>query len=402
MRFGAKNAPTLRCTSHSLLLHLAALASCFLPHCSISPSHSTSAMAASPRIAVLQLSPAHGAPLENAARVQQMTSQCVCRRRSSLLGLVLREGAAEQLTPAPLSTQLEARRSGSADLARDGLERCVDPLLVRRPSAAPLTLSVSGYIFPTPASIEPSLERLSTRSSSSRTSSSSPTQALCSSLARRLECYVLCGLPALLAHAFSSSSASSAAFDARPSEPSPSGSGRSKEGEEGAYNAALLLDRTGEAVHVFRKHFLYEADEAWACEGAFLRLASLMSREETDGTVCNDAGPGFEFVDLPKPLGRVSCTFLALESSSRTLTRASSQLAVGICMDLNRACPILPLLSLPSRPSTPPRKADTSHPHRSLSLPSRLRLIRAGFVLRQESRRYAGAAYGVAQARSGR
>jgi hypothetical protein len=102
-------------------------------------------------------------------------------------------------------------------------------------------------------------------------------------------------------------------------------------------------------VHVFRKHFLYEADEAWACEGAFLRLASLMSREETDGTVCNDAGPGFEFVDLPKPLGRVSCTFLALESSSRTLTRASSQLAVGICMDLNRACRSLPCLLVPQR-----------------------------------------------------
>ncbi|PWN96844.1 carbon-nitrogen hydrolase [Tilletiopsis washingtonensis] len=197
-------------------------------------------MAASPRIAVLQLSPAHGAPLENAARVQQMTSHL---KRGEVDLLILPE------------------------------------------------MALSGYIFPTPASIEPSLERLSTRSSSSRTSSSSPTQALCSSLARRLECYVLCGLPALLAHAFSSSSASSAAFDARPSEPSPSGSGRSNAGEEGAYNAALLLDRTGEAVHVFRKHFLYEADEAWACEG-----------------------PGFEFVDLPKPLGR---------------------LAVGICMDLN-------------------------------------------------------------------
>ncbi|KAK0563568.1 hypothetical protein OC844_002145 [Tilletia horrida] len=64
------------------------------------------------------------------------------------------------------------------------------------------------------------------------------------------------------------------------------------------YNSAALFDRSGQLIHVFRKHFLYEDDKTWAQEG-----------------------PGFQYVDLPD-IGR---------------------LCVGICMDLNRAH--LPLLA---------------------------------------------------------
>lgn len=33
------------------------------------------------------------------------------------------------------------------------------------------------------------------------------------------------------------------------------------------YNSAILTDRVGKTVHVFRKHFLYKDDKTWAQEG---------------------------------------------------------------------------------------------------------------------------------------
>lgn len=62
------------------------------------------------------------------------------------------------------------------------------------------------------------------------------------------------------------------------------------ETEDTPYNSALLVSRSGQVLHVFRKHFLYEDDHRWA-----------------------RAGSGLQFIDLPD-LGRM---------------------VVGICMDLN-------------------------------------------------------------------
>ena len=56
--------------------------------------------------------------------------------------------------------------------------------------------------------------------------------------------------------------------------------GREREGA--AYNSiAIVAPSTGELLHVYRKHFLYEVDERWALEG-----------------------PSFESFDLPR-LGKV-------------------------------------------------------------------------------------------------
>jgi protein N-terminal amidase len=39
-----------------------------------------------------------------------------------------------------------------------------------------------------------------------------------------------------------------------------------QEGER-AYNAMAVVNRQGEVVTIYKKHFLYEADETWATEG---------------------------------------------------------------------------------------------------------------------------------------
>ena len=44
-------------------------------------------------------------------------------------------------------------------------------------------------------------------------------------------------------------------------------SSNSSSGTMDLYNSMLLVDRTGELLHVYAKHFLYETDKIWASEG---------------------------------------------------------------------------------------------------------------------------------------
>jgi protein N-terminal amidase len=95
--------------------------------------------------------------------------------------------------------------------------------------------AITGYVFPTPKSIEPFLEQ--TRAG--------PSSSFCSSLAKRLECYVVAGYPERLA-------------DGERIEEKPDILGA---------NGATLFGPDGEPVGHYRKSHLYELDVPWAKAG---------------------------------------------------------------------------------------------------------------------------------------
>lgn len=150
-------------------------------------------------------------------------------------------------------------------------------------------MALTGYIFKDLKDIEPLCEEVGL---AAPRSGGNTTISLAQSLSQRLKCYTLMGFPEVVRSPPESSTGTedpvvSTPFDARPipdSTPSPPS-------YPAYYNSALLTSPAGRVLHSFRKHFLFEADETWSLPG-----------------------PGFQYIDLPPPLGR---------------------LAVAICMDLN-------------------------------------------------------------------
>jgi protein N-terminal amidase len=112
-------------------------------------------------------------------------------------------------------------------------------------------LAFTGYNFTSPTHITPFVE----------TPTSSPSREWARDIARTRECHVLVGLPTQ---------------------------------DVGRYNTAVMVDSSGNMVHEYHKHHMFETDYKWGCL----------------------AGPGFTVLTLPL-CGR--------------LVRAT----VGICMDLN-------------------------------------------------------------------
>ena len=145
-------------------------------------------------------------------------------------------------------------------------------------------MALTGYVFQDEADINPFVESIDTHVTG-------PSFHLARKLALQLGSYILIGFPEdgrvqcrLTATNANLPPTSSDAFDARSAElvaaaANEAGSSMTH------FNSALLVDRRGNCVHTFRKHFLYELDKRWAQEG-----------------------PGFQYVDLPD-LGRVSLGF---------------------------------------------------------------------------------------------
>ncbi|KDN35892.1 carbon-nitrogen hydrolase [Tilletiaria anomala UBC 951] len=157
-------------------------------------------------------------------------------------------------------------------------------------------MGLTGYIFQDEKDIQDVLESVrASRDAGEDETETCPTLHLAQKLASSLQCYVLAGFPENAHHAsprvaidrspISSSSLCIPPCDSRTHDLIPTDRKRTD-----LYNSAVLADRTGNLIHVFRKHFLFDDDKRWAEES-----------------------PGFEYVNLPD-LGR---------------------LAVGICMDLN-------------------------------------------------------------------
>lgn len=138
----------------------------------------------------------------------------------------------------------------------------------------------TGYVFSGPDEIRPHIEVTHTEAGAlSQTSNVS--LSLASKLAARLGCYVVLGFPerglAPSAHSQTQASRPEVSVqsshsrtiqrpaDSRvrgePTWPTPPST------EHGWYNSAMLVDRQGQLLKVFRKHFLFEDDKRWATEG---------------------------------------------------------------------------------------------------------------------------------------
>ncbi|TYJ52010.1 hypothetical protein B9479_007386 [Cryptococcus floricola] len=142
-------------------------------------------------------------------------------------------------------------------------------------------MCLSGYIFPTPASISilPYLEppRIG------------PTSLLARSLSTRLKCHVIAGYPERLEDADAQESGGGVVSGDAEAE---AGAGAESEMSQAAaaaagvagvgYNSALISSPSGEIVGNYRKTFLFDTDKNWA-----------------------RAGAGFKYFDLGGALGRV-------------------------------------------------------------------------------------------------
>lgn len=152
-------------------------------------------------------------------------------------------------------------------------------------------MCLSGYIFQKPEEVRALAE--SSQAAGNDDGSGAVTIAMAQSLSKRLGCYTLAGFPEVESHAKAAGEGATSdplqIFDARPSG-SQAHIPENNSGEPRMYNSAVLTSPSGSIVRIFRKHFLFDADELWAHDGS-----------------------GFQYVDLPR-LGR---------------------LGVGICMDLN-------------------------------------------------------------------
>lgn len=129
-------------------------------------------------------------------------------------------------------------------------------------------MALSGYIFPTPASVRPYLEppRIG------------PTSLLCRKLAKRLGCCVVAGYPEVLTDS-DSGAESSGSFGGASTPATASASAMTGQSAGGAdldikgealgvgYNSAMVVDKTGEVIGNYRKTFRFETDKNWAREG---------------------------------------------------------------------------------------------------------------------------------------
>lgn len=150
-------------------------------------------------------------------------------------------------------------------------------------------MALTGYIFSDLNHIEPFLE-----DPYDNKEKSSPSLMLARHLASTLSCHVIIGFPYKPTDWKEMSKRHkdvSVAYDARPIDCQNTNNGPVVHDDSlKYYNAALLVDRDGNLLHIFRKHFNFEDDKRWSQEG-----------------------PGFETITLPG-IGKV---------------------CVAICMDLN-------------------------------------------------------------------
>ncbi|UZJ56805.1 hypothetical protein CBS101457_006125 [Exobasidium rhododendri] len=193
----------------------------------------------------------------------------------------LRRIACVQVDPIPgeVGKNIEKVKKLTKDLVPGTLDMLVLP-----------EMALTGYIFSGLADIEHLLEDPYEEAENA----ASPTLQLARQLAARLDCYVVIGFP-MRGNKIKSmdkirpnNNLPSSPFNARPADTVSQDD--ATETRLAYFNAALLVNSHCQLLHVFMKHFSYENDKVWACEG-----------------------PGFQYIDLPR-LGRV---------------------CIAICMDLN-------------------------------------------------------------------
>ncbi|KAJ3406269.1 Carbon-nitrogen hydrolase [Chytriomyces hyalinus] len=113
-------------------------------------------------------------------------------------------------------------------------------------------LAFTGYVFRDKNHIAPFIE-----------TTQGPTFEWAQRVARRLHCHVQVGLARLA---------------------------EVENGDAEWRNSVILVDPSGELVHVYDKHFLYEVDERWAAEGDSFKAVSIMGRK-LGFAICMDINP---------------------------------------------------------------------------------------------------------------
>ncbi|KAJ3099325.1 Carbon-nitrogen hydrolase [Phlyctochytrium bullatum] len=139
-------------------------------------------------------------------------------------------------------------------------------------------MAFSGYVFTGKDHIRPYIEDPAT----------GPTVMWAKATARRLNCFVQVGFPRCTPPHTASSVASSSSSSPEPSSSSTCSTTSSAtatlarsaaydpaDPPEPWYNSVCLVDRAGEIVEVYDKHFLYTTDENWAAEGAGFRSVAV-------------------------------------------------------------------------------------------------------------------------------
>jgi protein N-terminal amidase len=128
-------------------------------------------------------------------------------------------------------------------------------------------MALTGYIFDDKKDIEPYLEEYN----------KGITYNFCSKLAVKLGCYVFCGYPEKCV----------------------------ENDSECLYNSCMIVDRSGEPLLSYRKHFLYEMDKTWCVEGKNFGTLEIVSRKgkkvKLGIGICMDLNP-WEFKALWKEM----------------------------------------------------------------------------------------------------
>ncbi|MBL8018779.1 MAG: hypothetical protein JNM27_03860 [Leptospirales bacterium] len=109
----------------------------------------------------------------------------------------------------------------------------------------------SGYVFKSRGEIEPFLE--------DPLDPASPTIEFVQESARKLGANVACGFP--------------------------------ERAGQRAFNSQVVVSPEGKIEHVYRKHFLYETDEAWADEGSAFETYELTGVGKVGSGICMDLNP---------------------------------------------------------------------------------------------------------------
>ena len=117
-------------------------------------------------------------------------------------------------------------------------------------------MALTGYIFDSVDDIKDYLEEYN----------KGTTFDFCSSLAKKLNCYVFLGYP--------------------------------EKCDEVLYNSCMIINRNGEALPSYRKHFLYEMDKTWCVEGKEFGTIDIQTRSGENVKfgigICMDLNP-YEF-----------------------------------------------------------------------------------------------------------
>ncbi|KAJ3211915.1 Carbon-nitrogen hydrolase [Dinochytrium kinnereticum] len=152
-------------------------------------------------------------------------------------------------------------------------------------------MAFSGYVFESKQHIRPFIEH----------PAHGPTVTWARSTARRLNCFVQVGFPRC-------SIDSTASDDEKDGKQQPL---------EPWYNSVCLVDRNGEVVDIYDKHFLYTTDEIWAAEGESFKGITVkgLGGPSTDVklgfAICMDINPyrfespftAFEFANFHRKCG---------------------------------------------------------------------------------------------------